>query len=303
MLLSKGIPITYIFNKIRREFLFVVFYIITFKLIANYVDLSFLSIPFAMPGVLGTAISIILAFRVNQAYSRWWEARIVWGAIVNDSRSYVRQLLTLLQGGEGESSHLRDFRQKVAFRQIAWCYVLGRSLRKLAPLSDLQHLLKSEELRTYEDQDNIPNAILLQHGRDIQEAYRRGWITDIQQAQIDSTLSRLCDSMGKCERIKGTVFPMMYSILLHSFLYLFIFLLPLGLIDYSPLITMPIIIAIAAVFFLIEQTSFYLQNPFENRENDTPVTAIARTIEINIKQMLAEENIPEKMEAETFFLM
>jgi len=301
MLLSRGIPASYIFNKIKREFIFVILYIVIFNFLNNQYDLSFLAVPFSLPGVIGTAISIILAFRINQAYARWWEARMVWGEIVNESRTFTRQLLNFIQGKD--ESLVKSFQQTLAYRQIAWCYTLGRSLRQLDPLTDLKGFITEEQILELRKEQNIPNALLLLHGMDIQKAYKDGWISDIQQSRLDETISNLCNAMGKSERIKNTVFPVLYSRILHIFLYLFIFLLPLGLSEYAYWITAPTIIAIAAVFFLIEATSLHLQDPFENKPNDTPVTAIARNIEINIRQMLGEEELPDKMAPEKYYLM
>ena len=110
--------------------------------------------------------------------------------------------------------------------------------------------------------------------------------------------------MGKCERIKNTVFPAQYSLIIEILLGLFIFLLPLGMLSISMHFVLPIILAITLLFFLIENTSELLQDPFENRPTDTPVTAIAKTIEINIRQMLAEQEIPEKQAvSEEYYLM
>lgn len=301
MLLSHGIPITYIFKKIKREFVFVILYILLFNFLNSLFNLRFLAVPFALPGVIGTAISIILAFRINQAYARWWEARIIWGEIVNESRSLIRQVLSFIHGQE--ESSIKALQQKLAYRQIAWTYALGQSLRNLDPLENLDNLISQEKKEAMKNENNVPNALLLEHGRDIQTAFKNNWITDMQLSRLDTTLSNLSTAMGKTERIKNTIFPMLYSRILHIFLYLFIFLLPLGLSDHAFWITAPVIISIAAVFFLIEATSLNLQDPFENKPNDTPVTAIARTIDINIRQMLSETEMPPKLSPKKFYLM
>jgi putative membrane protein len=96
--------------------------------------------PLSIPALLGTAISILLSFKMNQSYDRWWEARKVWGAIVNDSRTFVIQLQSFLSEEDKETI------KRIAYRQIAWCYTLGRSLRGLAPMEGSEQLISEAEL-------------------------------------------------------------------------------------------------------------------------------------------------------------
>jgi putative membrane protein len=111
-----------------------------------------------------------------------------------------------------------------------------------------------------------------------------------QQVEIDNTITRLCDDMGKCERIKNTIFPTTYSLYIHFVLYLFVLLLPFGLTEYFGFIQVPLVITISSAFFLIEKMAIHLQDPFENKPTDTPLTTIARNIEINLRHMVSEFN-------------
>jgi ion channel-forming bestrophin family protein len=149
-------------------------------------------------------------------------------------------------------------------------------------------LVSDEEMKFIKNHQNIPNAILMLHARDLRNAKNDKSINMYQQVEIDNTLSRLCDHMGKCERIKNTIFPTTYSMYIRLTLCLFILLLPFGLTSVLSWFAIPLITAIAAAFFLIERMAIHLQDPFENRPTDTPVTAIANTIEKNIIQMLNE---------------
>ncbi len=304
MLLENKIPLRYLFRKTRAEIIFVSILTIVISTVDELFQVREIAIPLSIPSILGTAISLILAFRTGQSYSRWWEARIVWGAIVNDSRTLVRQLLTFVQPGETEKEEAGFMVKKIAHRQVAWCYALGRALRKQPPLEDLDKFLTKEDASYAGKHDNIPNSLLQLHGADLQRIYQLGWVNEYQQVQIDETLKRLCDSMGKSERIKNTVFPATYSLIVHLFLYLFIILLPFGLVEELGFIQIPLVITVGMAFFLIEKTAIHLQDPFENMPTDTPVTAIARTIEINLKQMLNESQVPEKVKPqEGFYLL
>ena len=178
-------------------------------------------------------------------------------------------------------------------------YSLGQSLRKTDPVKGLERLLTRRELNYVMKYDNVPAALLLLHGKDLKQALDNGWINQYQQVSIDQTLSRLCDSMGKCERIKNTVFPATYSLYTHFTLIFFILLLPFALIDSLGFMEMPLIVAIAASFLLIERMGINLQDPFENKPTDTPVTTIARNIEKDLRQMLHEQEITQEEQVPT----
>lgn len=296
MLLKNNIPISYIFGKIKYEITFVTIYATVIGVWDKYFHVISLSIPLSVPMVLGTVLSLLLAFKSNQAYDRWWEARTVWGAIVNDSRTLVRQLLHFM-ADPYMSVNVKRFQDRFVYRQIAWCYSLGQSLRNQVPTQKLNKYLEPEELEFISKHDNVPNALLQLHARDLKTLLEEGQLNMYQQVELDDTLTRLCDSMGKCERIKNTVFPVTYGLYIHFSLFVFVLLLPFALIEVFGMFQIVMVATIAATFFLIEKMAIHLQDPFENKPTDTPVTAIARTIERNLKQMINDQKMPENVKA------
>lgn len=287
MLLKKNIPWTYILGKIRVELVIVSTYAISFGLFHQHLNLHHITIPLSVPAIIGTVISLLLAFRSNQAYDRWWEARIIWGAVVNDSRTLVRQMNSFINDPEFTvKAHV--FVQRFARRQAMWCYSLANSLRKTDPLEHGAELLQKQDLEFAARHSNKPNALLSLHGQDIKFALEEGWLNPFQQVELDKTLTRLCDSMGKCERIKNTVFPTTYGLYINFALYLFIILLPFGLTEYLGSIIVPLIILISACFLFIEKMAIHLQDPFENKPTDTPMTTIASNIERDIREMIRD---------------
>ncbi len=284
MLLQKNIPFKYVFGKIKYEIIFVAIYAVFITIIYKAYELTHINIPFAVPSILGTVISLLLGFRSNQAYDRWWEARQIWGAIVNDSRTFARQLISFTPSSYVDKN-LEEFKKRVINRQIAWCYCLGKHLRNQRTLTGLEKYFDKNELAYLRETDNKPAAIVDLMGRDLQLALDEGWINRFQQIELDRSLTRLCDSMGKCERIKNTVFPSTYSLYIHLAMMLFIILLPFSIIQFVGMFEVPLVIAISACFLLIEKMAIHLQDPFENKPTDTPMTAIAQTIENNLTQM------------------
>ena len=300
MLLKKNIPIGYVFGKVKVELVIILLYSLAIAVIHEWFLEVPISIPLAVPAVLGTVISLLLGFRSNQAYDRWWEARQVWGAIVNDSRTLARQVLNFT-GSQYEEDDVHIWRQRMIRRQIAWCYALGQSLRRLNPTVGLEKYLSRKEMEYLTRFNNVPMAMLDQHGKDLRRALEEGYINRYQQMEIDKTLTRLCDAMGKCERIKNTVFTSTYSLYIHFSLLLFIAMLPFGVIDYFGFLEVPLVVAISASFLLIEKMAIHLQDPFENKPTDTPMTAIAGTIEKDLKQLLHDQDLPEDKRQEKYY--
>jgi len=296
MLLNTRIPAYYILNKVKYDLVYVLIVSISVLYITDKYKELLPEMPLTIPAFIGTAISILLSFKLSQSYERWWEARKVWGAIVNDSRSFVIQLQTLVAKGND------TIVKKIAFRQIAWCYSLGQSLRGLNATENLDKFISPGDLEEIQKHNNKPLALLQLHGKDIKNLKENNQIDILSQLQLDNTLVRLCDAQGKSERIKTTVFPVTYRLFLHAIIYLFVITLSVSLKDVGGIFEIPLLLLISGAFFLLEKSAKHMQDPFENKPTDTAVTAIARTIEINIKQLLNETEIPKPHQPDKFYL-
>ena len=215
MLLNKRIPISYILNNVKYDLIIVLSVSLSALYVTNRYEELLPEMPLTIPAFIGTAISILLSFKLSQSYDRWWEARKIWGAIVNDSRSFVIQLQSLTSKGNEEKI------KKMAFRQIAWCYSLGQSLRELNPTDNLDGLISKEDLKEIKKHKNKPLALLQLNACDIKQLKETNQLDIFSQLQLDNTLVRLCDAQGKAERIKTTVFPVTYRLFLHAIIYQF----------------------------------------------------------------------------------
>ena len=191
----------------------------------------------------------------------------------------------------------------MAYRQIAWCYCLGQSLRGLNPVEGIEQLISEDDWTEIIKHNNKPLALLQLHGKDIKELRLANTIDVFRQVQLDNTLVRLCDSMGKAERINGTVFPSTYRHFLHFIIYLFVVTLSISLNNVRMIFELPLLLLISTAFLLIEKSAYHLQDPFRNRPSDVSVTAIARTIDINIRQLLGEQNVPQPVQPNGFYVM
>jgi putative membrane protein len=293
MILEKRIPLTYWFKMLRFDMLIVGVFSSVVFIMSLY--LQHLTIPFPIVAFLGTAISLLLSFKLSQSYDRWWEARKIWGAIVNDSRSFVVQIKNFSDGAAPDTV------RRMGFRQMGWCYVLGNDLRRLESLETAKEFISQEELKVLETSRNRALTLLDFHNKDLLELHKSKLVNDFQQMQIDSTIVRLCASMGKAERIKNTFFPKTYRMTLHFFIYIFLISLSLSLTDLHNIVEIPFMMVISLPFFMLEKIALTIQDPFENKPADTPVTSIARTIEINLRQLLDEKEIPKKIVSDTYY--
>ncbi|MGB5227703.1 MAG: bestrophin family ion channel [Eudoraea sp.] len=295
MILEKRIPLKYWFKEIKWDLLIVsVFSVIIYsvKLFINNLD-----IPLGIGTFLGTAIALLLSFKLSQSYDRWWEARKIWGAIVNDSRTLVIQLKQFIK--ESDNSIVKT----MAYRQIAWCYALGHHLRKQDVLGILEGFLSKDEIIFIKHKKHVPLTLLNKHGQNVRTLHIEKSLNDFQQIQIDTTILKLTESMGMAERIKNTVFPRTYRNVLHFFIYIFLLLLSLALENVYGFLEIPLLIFISIPFFMLEKIAFVIQDPFENKPTDTAMTSIARAIEINIKELLGEKELPDPLKNNGFYIM
>ncbi len=269
--------------------------------------LSYMALSTLPASILGVAISFLIGFRVNSAYERWWEARRIWGAIVNDSRTMGRHCMTFIfpwrfrdsGNNEGRASIMK---KELIYRQIAFVYALKNHLRKQDTWDEIKDFLSAEELAELKTKKHVPNSLLSTQGERLKYMMQNGLIDDYRHMQMDTKLSALCDSMGACERIKNTVFPRQYGYYSTLFIAIYSFMIPFVLVKETGFMVIPFSIIIAFIFFALDSIANGIEKPFENTINDTPMSALCRTIEINLREQLGEKELPLPLEPVHGFL-
>jgi putative membrane protein len=257
---------------------------------------KWLGVPDIPLSIFGGVIGVIAGFRNASAYGRWWEARTVWGSIVNNSRSFAREVLSMVAPAprgnamEGEASEIK---RGLVRRQIAYVHALRNSLRGTPPWKDLAIIIPEEELERLRGKNNLPLAIQQDIADMLASCYRSGWIDQVRWVSFDRTLSNLMDSQGACERIKNTPMPQMYDFFIRLFTAIYCILLPLGMVADLKWLTPFGSTLVAFIFLTLDQIGRDLERPFENLPHDISLTAISRTIEIDLKQMIGERELPE----------
>ncbi|MEQ8713331.1 MAG: bestrophin family ion channel [Cyclobacteriaceae bacterium] len=297
MIIAKRLPIRIVLQKSLPSILAVTIYASLVYSLTLYLDIPNISI--SIPAFMGTSITLLLSFKLNQSYDRWWEGRKIWGAIVNDSRSLVVQARQFIKDSPASSELIK----KIAYRQIGWCHVLARALRRLDQKTILGEYISADEKHVIDQQTNLPLALLDQHGNDIRKLHEDHLINDYQQVQLDQTIVRLTTSMGQAERIKNTVFPPAYAYMINVFMYLFLALFALSVAETIGIWQVVLSTLISIPFILLMRTAYVLQDPFENEPSDTPMTAISNTIERNLKELLGEVVEDQNTTANKYYIM
>lgn len=237
-----------------------------------------------IPTVLGTAIAFFVGFNNNQAYDRWWEARKIWGAIVNDSRSFARNMINFVDDEEAA--------KRMVCRHISFVYALKANLRNAVDEIYTKYLTEHDK-NEVERHSNIHNAILNIQAMELQKLYKENKIDGFKFMQINEMLVKLTDSMGACERIKNTIFPTTYSYLTKVFIWLFVVTFTLVISQDMGYWSIFMGWLIGFVFVSTQINGMRLVNPFDNNASGLPLNNISRTIEINLLQMINELDIPE----------
>jgi putative membrane protein len=234
--------------------------------------------------IFGSALALFLGFRSNSAYQRWWEGRVLWGALINASRSLARATLGFL--GKGEPAT-----RAIILQQIAYAHALRCQLRRQHLDNKVSDFLDAES-RALLTSQNPANSLLENSGGRIAAARAAGLIDTIQQVHLESLLVDIANAQGGMERLKNTPLPNQYRFVPALFTRLFCILLPIGLVETLGLFT-PIGSTIAGLMFLaVFAIGDDLTDPFGNAVHDLPLSAMTRTIESNLLQSLGEEAPP-----------
>lgn len=297
MIISKNIFIGSVIKGSRKNFLAIGLISVVAYLLNEYILRNFFDSPGIIPAVMGTALAFFIGFNNNQAYDRWWEARKIWGALVNDSRSWARQILFYTRISDGiDESELNKFRNRTIHRHIAFLYALKANLRE-SQNKEYQKHISNDEFEAVELETSRQNAILNFQSKDIELLYEKGSIDGFKFIELNKMIVNFCDEMGMSERIKNTVFPPTY----HRYTLVFIWVLVASItiateneIGYWSILFG---IIIGLIFVITQSIGLTLLNPFDDLMSGIPLNQITRTIEINLLEALKESDIPEPVKS------
>lgn len=346
----------------RETYLFIIIGAVPVFLFKG-MGLYWLHLPWLPIGVVGTAVAFIVSFKNNASYDRLWEARKIYGGIVNGSRSFTLMLNDFISNTHAKSplsdEDLFKLRKEMVMRHVAWITSLRHALRQHKPWefskmdkADQEYLSRleirefkyslSEELDGYlsdaEKEEvlskkNKQAACLNLQSRHMKKLMDDGLIEDFRHMEMQAMLTEFFTLQGKVERIKNFPYPRQFATLNYVFVWIFILLLPLGMmhefekiglevvdaihahmkVHSSPIhsiveyvgryfiwFTIPFTVIVSWIFHTMERIGENTENPFEGNSNDVPITTMSRGIEIDIREMIGDdpEEIPAPIETQ-----
>lgn len=325
--------------------------------------LYWLHLPWLPIGVVGTAVAFIVSFKNNASYDRLWEARKIYGGIVNGSRSFALMVNDFITNEHAKNplsdAELFAIRKEIIMRHVAWMTSLRHALRQHKPWEvskndkadqeylsrieirefkysldeELQDYVSDAELKEILSKKNKQGACLTLQSRHLQKLKEAGLIEDFRHMEMQGMMTEFFTLQGKVERIKNFPYPRQFATLNYYFVWIFILLLPLGmmhefeqiglevvdlihahmLVHSSPIhaivefvgkyfiwFSIPFTTIVSWIFYTMERIGENTENPFEGNSNDIPITTMSRGIEIDIREMIGDdpELIPPPIEAQ-----
>jgi len=297
-----------------------------------------IKIPWLPLSVMGIAVAFFAGFKNNNAYERLWEARKIWGGIVNSSRAYGSSIRAYVGNQftveDLDNEALSHIHKRIIHRHIGWLYALrkqmlipaqwehfnqgGRVARTIkqrmksygikislngAEKEDLHEHLHHEEVDHVLKFSNTATHIIDKQSQELKHLRSENLIDDFRHMELQNQLNNLYTLQGQCERIKKFPLPRQYGSISLIFIVIFIMLLPFGMItefdemgDLRGWLTIPFSLVVGWIFILMELVADSSENPFEGNGNSIPMLSLCRTIEIDLKQMLGDTDIPPPIE-------
>jgi putative membrane protein len=294
MIVPRGRHVARMLTYVGRPLLILLVYDLAVVTAYKILHWNWVAMPHIPLALFGSAIGIIVAFRNQSSYARWWDARTLWGSVINNSRSVARQVTTVMMPlNESEAGELKTMQRRLVYHQIAFGHALRQHLRELEPWKELTPLLSEQELSELREERNVPLTIQQQMGTLLRECQVRGWIDIAHWRALDANLDDLTDAQGGTERIKNTPMPKQYDYFPQLFVHIYCTLLPLALVTSMGWLTPLGSTLVGFIFLALDKIGRDLEDPFENSIYDVPLTAITTTIEVNLRQLLGETVLPQ----------
>ncbi|EDM74864.1 hypothetical protein PPSIR1_20069 [Plesiocystis pacifica SIR-1] len=306
----------------RHSIVFTTVYASAVACLAFFSGWSWVALPWQPVGLIGVALAFYLGFKNNSAYDRLWEARKIWGGIVNASRSFAVMARDFVHSEEDGDA----LRKELVHRHVAWLHMLTVELRKITPWehqgapstasrerfgtamteADAEQVLaeyvSEDEAEYILSKGNRSSHLLSAQSRRMMELREAGIIDHFRHLAMQELITEFYTLQGKAERIKKFPLPRQWVSANAYCVAIFLALLPFGMVDafrsaeepWTIFLAIPGTVVCFWIFWLMDRVGEYSENPFEGLANDVPIRSMARGIEIDIRQMLDETDLPPK---------
>jgi ion channel-forming bestrophin family protein len=312
----------------RREIYFLLLVAVIPTVLYDLVGWKWLIIPWVPIALIGTAVAFVIGFKNNASYDRMWEGRRAFGGIVNASRAWGVMVKDYVvnrpPAAPVSETELREIHRRLIRRHLAWVTALRYQLREprtwetqdkshnaeyrkyyVVPerekpwQEELARYLSEEEFRLIAEKKNRATQIIGLQSADLRRLMEAGLIDDFRHMELEKILLEFYSHQGVCERIKNFPYPRQFATLNLIFVKIFVLMVPFGMLqEFSKLglhlvwLNVPFSALVSWVFLSMEKIGEATENPFEGGPNDVPITALSRTIEIDLKELLDEQDIP-----------
>jgi len=309
------------FNWSRKPFYYGLVYTLAIAIVSHYLQKHFnidITLPWQPISVLGISVAFYLGFKNNSSYDRLWEARKIWGGIVNSSRSFGSAICSFVAGDNEEA-----IKKELIYRHVAWLTALRYQLRlsrswehindrmegyPAAATEEYKSMLEAEtipyigkeEFNEYIGKTNIATQILNKQACRLQELHNGNYFDTLRHIELFTLLKSFYDEQGKSERIKNFPFPRQYASVAVWTTMMFTILMPFGIISIFKdvetdlfWVCVPLSALVNWIFFLMEKIGDYSENTFEATYNDIPISSISRSIDIDLREMIGDSDIPK----------
>jgi len=338
MITSKKVGFKDVLKWTKTEIIIFIFIAAIPTILYDILDYKWLAIPWLPVALVGTAVAFLIGFRNNASYDRLWEARKIWGAIVNSSRAWgimIKDLVTDKHVDDKLSKEeLHTIHTNFIYRHIGWLaalrFQLGQSRvwensqestsdkykevfksfkSESSMESELNKYFSESEKEYLSPKKNKATQIISIQSSELKKLWEGGLIDNFRHLKLQGMLEKFYDQQGQCERIKTFPYPRQFATVNLFFVWIFILLVPFGMLpEFEKLggrliwLTIPFCVLVSWVFHTMEKVGEDTENPFEGGVNDIPMAAISRTIE-NLRDMLDEPDLPKPIEPINNILM
>ena len=237
--------------------------------------------------IVGVALGLLLVFRTNTSYDRYWEGRKMWGAINNSSRTLGINITSYISPDHISSAHIKEKMVKLV---EAFPILVKQRLRLEKNLDEVTDLLDEKELSILDKAVNLPITVLGMLSKQVYKCKTLGLIPDNHLGIFSNVIVELNNSMGACERIRNTPIPIAYALHLKRFLYLFCLTLPFSMVNAFGWWSVLITALVAYAFIGIEEIGVEIEDPFGDDPNDLPLDQICDGIKKTLNDMLVNQD-------------
>lgn len=324
----------------RRDIYFLLFISAVPTTCYILLDWKWLAIPWLPIALLGTAVAFVVGFKNNASYDRMWEARRAWGGIVNSSRGWGIMIKDYISNKHAEKKlseqELYEVKLKFIHRHFAWVTALRFQLREprvweaiykkhneeykdkwfkveehSTKLEDhLKRYLNEDELKLVMSKTNKAAQIIGLQSKHLKELRHKDLIEDFRHIELEKMLLEFLNHQGTSERIKNSPYPRQYTTLNLYFIRIFVVLVPLGMLqEFGKMggcmvwLAIPFSVISTWIFTTLEKIGESTESPFEGSANDVPISAISRSIEIDLREMFDDKDIPIALKPEHNILL